>query len=57
LGIPCAASAWNGEEFALHRDLAGRARSEGAAPMALCFAIVTFAASSKKQPPAVAAAA
>jgi TatD DNase family protein len=39
LGIPCAASAWNGEEFALHRDLAGRARSEGAAPMALCFAI------------------
>ncbi|MDR1248398.1 MAG: TatD family hydrolase [Treponema sp.] len=38
LGVACAASAWSGEEFALHRELAGRARSEGAAPMALCFA-------------------
>jgi TatD DNase family protein len=39
LGVACAASAWNGEEFALHRELALRARSEGAAPMALCFAL------------------
>jgi TatD DNase family protein len=38
LGIACAASAWNAEEFALHQRLAARARSEGAAPMALCFA-------------------
>jgi hypothetical protein len=33
------ASAWNGEEFALHRELADRARSEDAASMAMCFAI------------------
>jgi TatD DNase family protein len=39
LDIACAASAWNAEEFALHRDLSARARSEGAAPMALCFAV------------------
>jgi TatD DNase family protein len=38
LGIACAASAWNAEEFALHRRLADQARSEGSAPMALCFA-------------------
>lgn len=39
LGIACAASAWNAGEFALHRDLAARAGIEGAAPMALCFAV------------------
>jgi TatD DNase family protein len=39
LGIACAASAWNAEEFALHQALAGQARSEGAPAMALCFAV------------------
>jgi TatD DNase family protein len=39
LGIACAASAWNAASFALHRDLAARARREGAAAMALCFAV------------------
>jgi TatD DNase family protein len=39
LGIACAASAWNGEQFACHRELAARARRENAAPVALCFAI------------------
>ncbi|MFP3041600.1 TatD family hydrolase [Treponema primitia] len=39
LGITCAASAWNGEQFAYHRELARGARQEGAAPMALCFAV------------------
>jgi TatD DNase family protein len=39
LGIACAASASNAEEFALHRELASQAQSEGAAPLALCFAV------------------
>ncbi|WP_010258205.1 TatD family hydrolase [Treponema primitia] len=39
LGIACAASAWNGEQFAYHQELARSARQEGAAPMALCFAV------------------
>jgi TatD DNase family protein len=39
LGIACAASAWNGEQFDRHRELAALARREGAAPVALCFAV------------------
>ncbi|AEF84112.1 hydrolase, TatD family [Treponema primitia ZAS-2] len=39
LGVACAASAWNGEQFAYHRELARSARKAGAAPMALCFAL------------------
>ncbi|GHV80652.1 TatD family hydrolase [Spirochaetia bacterium] len=39
LGIPCAASAWNGEQFAYQEELARKAREEGAVPMALCFAL------------------
>jgi TatD DNase family protein len=38
LGIACAASAWNPEEFALHQALAAQARIDGAPAMALCFA-------------------
>jgi TatD DNase family protein len=39
LGVPCAASAWNGEEFALHRKLAAAADRDGAPPCRLCFAV------------------
>jgi TatD DNase family protein len=39
LGIVCAASAWNGEQFAYHEVLARAARRDGAASMALCFAV------------------
>jgi TatD DNase family protein len=39
LGIACAASAWNAPSFALHQGLADQARSEGAAAIALCFAV------------------
>jgi TatD DNase family protein len=39
LGIACAASGWNGEQFACHQELAAQACREGAAPVALCFAV------------------
>jgi TatD DNase family protein len=39
LGIACAASAWNGEQFACHQELASQACRDNAAPMALCFAV------------------
>jgi TatD DNase family protein len=39
LGIACAASAWNGEEFARHEELASAAERDGAPPVRLCFAV------------------
>jgi TatD DNase family protein len=39
LGIACAASAWNSEEFACHEEIAARAEREGAPPLFLCFAV------------------
>jgi TatD DNase family protein len=51
LGIPCAASAWNGEQFAYHRELALKARQEGAAPMSRCFAIHPQSPAAKDPPP------
>ena len=39
LGIACAASAWNGEEFAAHEHAAALADAEGAAPVFQCFAV------------------
>jgi TatD DNase family protein len=51
LGILCAASAWNGEQFAYHRELADQARQEGAAPMALCFALHPQLPAVKDPPP------
>jgi TatD DNase family protein len=49
--IACAASAWNGEQFAYHRELAARARKEDAAPVALCFAIHPQLPAAKDAPP------
>ena len=37
--IAAAASAWNREEFDLHRGLAEKARAEGGPPLFLCFAV------------------
>jgi TatD DNase family protein len=51
LGISCAAGAWNGEQFAYHRELAAGARQECAAPMALCFAIHPQLPAVKERPP------
>ncbi|MDR0386689.1 MAG: TatD family hydrolase [Treponema sp.] len=39
LRVPCAASAWNLRDFGRHEELARKAREEGAAPLALCFAV------------------
>jgi TatD DNase family protein len=39
LGIPCAASAWNQEQFELHEGLAQGAAAEGAPPALCCFAV------------------
>jgi TatD DNase family protein len=39
LGIACAASAWNGEDFSRHEELAASARVDGAAPLFPCFAV------------------
>jgi TatD DNase family protein len=39
LGIACAASAWNREEFSFHEALAAAAQKEGAPPLYLCFAV------------------
>ena len=39
LGIACAASSWNGEEFSLHEEIAASAKHDGAAPLFLCFAL------------------
>ncbi|MDR3336293.1 MAG: TatD family hydrolase [Treponema sp.] len=37
--VPCAASAWNREEFEAQERLAKKAEQDGVAPMALCFAV------------------
>ncbi|MDR1411767.1 MAG: TatD family hydrolase [Spirochaetaceae bacterium] len=39
LGVSCAASAWNLEEFEAQENLALEAARDGAAPLALCFAV------------------
>ncbi|GHV85310.1 hypothetical protein AGMMS50230_09180 [Spirochaetia bacterium] len=39
LGISCAASAWNGGEFAAHEEMAAAANREEEAPLFLCFAV------------------
>jgi TatD DNase family protein len=39
LGIPCAASAWDPAEFTAQEKLALDAARDGAAPLALCFAV------------------
>jgi TatD DNase family protein len=39
LGVSCAASAWNPAEFAAQEKLALKADRDGAAPVALCFAV------------------
>ncbi|MDR0599203.1 MAG: TatD family hydrolase [Treponema sp.] len=39
LGISCAASAWDGEEFSFHEDLAAAAEKDGAARIFPCFAV------------------
>jgi TatD DNase family protein len=39
LGIACAASAWNGEEYACHEKIAAEAEQDGAPPLFLCFAV------------------
>ncbi|MDR2701305.1 MAG: TatD family hydrolase [Spirochaetaceae bacterium] len=39
LGIACAASAWNGEDFSRHEEMAAAARTDGAAPLFPCFAL------------------
>ncbi|MDR2740209.1 MAG: TatD family hydrolase [Treponema sp.] len=51
LGIACAASAWNGEQFSCHQELAVQACREGAAPVALCFAIHPQLAAAAYPPP------
>jgi TatD DNase family protein len=51
LGIACAASAWNGEQFACHRELADRARRDKAAPAALCFAVHPQLSAAETAPP------
>jgi TatD DNase family protein len=51
LGIACAASAWNGEQFAWHQELAAQARREGAVPVALCFAVHPQLAAAAYPPP------
>jgi TatD DNase family protein len=54
LGIACAASAWNGEDFFRHEELAAAARREGAAPLFPCFAVhpqlPVFLAAREKSP-------
>jgi TatD DNase family protein len=39
LGIACAASSWNGEEFSRHEEIAAAAKRDGAPPLYLCFAV------------------
>ncbi|MDR1144349.1 MAG: TatD family hydrolase [Spirochaetaceae bacterium] len=39
LGIACAASAWNGEEYDCHEKIAAEAERDGAPPLFLCFAV------------------
>jgi TatD DNase family protein len=39
LEAACAAVAWNLRDFERHEELARKARNEGAAPLALCFAV------------------
>ncbi|MDR1211170.1 MAG: TatD family hydrolase [Spirochaetaceae bacterium] len=39
LGIACAASAWNPEEFLFQEALAQKAREDGAPPLMLCYAV------------------
>jgi TatD DNase family protein len=39
LGAACAASAWRLQDFEAHEELARKARADGAAPLALCFAV------------------
>jgi TatD DNase family protein len=39
LGVACAATAWNLRDFERHEELARKARADGAAPLALCFAV------------------
>ncbi|QQO08304.1 TatD family hydrolase [Breznakiella homolactica] len=38
-GVSCAASSWNREQFEFHETLAAQAAADGAAPVALCFAV------------------
>jgi TatD DNase family protein len=39
LGVACAASAWNQEQFEYHEQVAAQARADGAPPIILCFAV------------------
>jgi len=39
LGIACAASAWNKEDFSRHEEMSAVARTDGAAPLFPCFAV------------------
>ncbi|MDR1429541.1 MAG: hydrolase TatD, partial [Spirochaetaceae bacterium] len=39
LGVACAASAWDGEEFLFQEALSRRAREDGAPPLRLCYAV------------------